>query len=164
MFQKITTSLIAATAVAVLGTAAVADNWRAWNIHHDGHPNTAAMDRFSELVAEKTGGEITVDVFHGGVLGSQPDALEQVRIGAIEDRQLQPRPDRPDGQRSQPRFAALHLQKRPAHVPRSRRRGRRHHGKRNGRCRRSAVGVGRCRGTVFLQPEAHQHAELMSRA
>ena len=84
MFQKLSTSLIAATAVAVLGTAAMADNWRAWNIHNDGHPNTAAMDRFAELVAEKTGGEITVDVFHGGVLGSQPDAIEQVRIGAID--------------------------------------------------------------------------------
>jgi len=47
-------------------------------------PNTAAMDRFSELVDEATGGEVTVEVFHGGVLGSQPDALEQVRLGAIE--------------------------------------------------------------------------------
>ena len=84
MFQKLSTSLIAAAAVAVLGTAAAADTWRAWNIHNDGHPNTAAMDRFAELVAEKTGGEITVDVFHGGVLGSQPDAIEQVRIGAID--------------------------------------------------------------------------------
>ena len=47
-------------------------------------PNTAAMDRFAELVNEATKGEIKVEVFHGGVLGSQPDALEQVRIGAIE--------------------------------------------------------------------------------
>ena len=85
MFNKFSTSLIgAATAVVMLASAATADNWRAWNIHHDGHPNTAAMDRFAELVADKTGGEMTVDVFHGGVLGSQPDALEQVRIGAIE--------------------------------------------------------------------------------
>ncbi|WP_245759598.1 TRAP transporter substrate-binding protein [Poseidonocella sedimentorum] len=68
----------------MLGSGAMADTWRAWNIHNDGHPNTAAMDRFAELVAEKTGGEITVDVFHGGVLGSQPDAIEQVRIGAID--------------------------------------------------------------------------------
>ncbi|MGP6087153.1 TRAP transporter substrate-binding protein [Antarctobacter jejuensis] len=85
MFNKLSTSLIgAATAIALIGSAAAADNWRAWNIHNDGHPNTAAMDRFAELVAEKTGGEITVDVFHGGVLGTQPDAIEQVRIGAIE--------------------------------------------------------------------------------
>ena len=74
----------AATAFTLVAGSAAAENWRAWNIHHDGHPNTAAMDRFAELVAEKTDGEVTVDVFHGGVLGSQPDALEQVRIGAIE--------------------------------------------------------------------------------
>ena len=68
----------AATAFTLVAGSAAAENWRAWNIHHDGHPNTAAMDRFAELVAEKTDGEVTVDVFHGGVLGSQPDALEQV--------------------------------------------------------------------------------------
>ena len=80
------TSLVAAIAATSMmaGAVSAAENWRAWNIHQDGHPNTPAMDRFSELVAEKTGGEVTVQVFHGGVLGSQPDALEQVRLGAIE--------------------------------------------------------------------------------
>ena len=76
--------LAAATAIALVSTSASAESWRAWNIHNDGHPNTAAMDKFAELVDTATGGEVTVDVFHGGVLGSQPDALEQVRIGAIE--------------------------------------------------------------------------------
>ena len=80
-FVRTTTVGIIAIAIA---TAAGAADWRAWNIHHDGHPNTAAMDRFAELVDEATEGEIKVEVFHGGVLGSQPDALEQVRIGAIE--------------------------------------------------------------------------------
>lgn len=85
MLKRISSSLIGATAVAfILGQAAVAETWRAWNIHNDGHPNTAAMDKFSELVEEATGGELKVEVFHGGVLGTQPDALEQVRIGAIE--------------------------------------------------------------------------------
>lgn len=80
-----TKSLLAtATAVALVATSASAESWRAWNIHNDGHPNTAAMDKFAELVDSATGGEVTLDVFHGGVLGSQPDALEQVRIGAIE--------------------------------------------------------------------------------
>lgn len=85
MFERLSTILIGATAtVTLLGSVAFADTWRAWNIHNDGHPNTAAMDRLAELVDEKTGGEITLEVFHGGVLGSQPDAIEQVRIGAIE--------------------------------------------------------------------------------
>lgn len=86
MFKKLSAKLLGtATVLSLLcGMAAAGETWRAWNIHHDGHPNTAAMDRFAELVNEGTGGEINVEVFHGGVLGSQPDALEQVRIGAIE--------------------------------------------------------------------------------
>ncbi len=85
MFKRL--SIIAAgviTALTLVNPLHAAENWRAWNIHNDGHPNTAAMDRFSELVEEATGGEVKVEVFHGGVLGSQPDALEQVRLGAIE--------------------------------------------------------------------------------
>ena len=84
MNRTFKTSVMALASVAMMAGVAAAENWRAWNIHHDGHPNTAAMDRFAELVSAKTNGEVTVDVFHGGVLGSQPDALEQVRIGAIE--------------------------------------------------------------------------------
>lgn len=79
-----TTSVIAAVGLAFASSMAAAAEWRAWNIHVDGYPNTVAMDKFAELVAEKTGGEITVQNFHAGVLGSQPDAIEQVRIGAIE--------------------------------------------------------------------------------
>lgn len=85
MKQILKTSLIAAVAAATMMTsAASAENWRAWNIHSAGHPNTAAMDLFAELVDATTSGEVSVEVFHGGVLGSQPDALEQVRLGAIE--------------------------------------------------------------------------------
>ena len=86
MYMKLSRKLLgAATAMAMLcGTAVAAEEWRAWNIHSDGHPNTPAMDRFAELVDKNTNGEIKVEVFHGGVLGTQPDAIEQVRIGAIE--------------------------------------------------------------------------------
>lgn len=84
MYQKITKAALGtATALALVTTAAGAEEWRAWNIHVDGHPNTAAMDRFAELVAEKTDGALEIEVFHGGVLGSQPDAIEQVQLGAI---------------------------------------------------------------------------------
>jgi len=85
MFQKISTTLKGAAAVlALIGTAASAENWRGWNIHVDGYPNTIAMDSFAAMLEEKTGGEITLQMFHGGTLGSQPDAIEQVRLGALE--------------------------------------------------------------------------------
>ncbi|CAA6824707.1 MAG: TRAP-type C4-dicarboxylate transport system, periplasmic component [uncultured Thiotrichaceae bacterium] len=78
-------SLLLAGALVCLSSGAnAAETWRAWNIHNDGHPNTAALDKFAELTKEGTKGEVTLEVFHGGVLGSQPDALEQVRLGAIE--------------------------------------------------------------------------------
>jgi tripartite ATP-independent transporter DctP family solute receptor len=32
---------------------------------------------------QKTGGEITLKMFHSGVLGNQPDAIEQVRVGGL---------------------------------------------------------------------------------
>ncbi|MEP2641075.1 TRAP transporter substrate-binding protein [Roseobacter sp.] len=84
MNKKLTTSLLGAVAaVSLMAGAAVADTWRGWNIHADGYPNTVAMDKFAELLAEKTGGEITLQMFHGGTLGSQPDAVEQVRLGGI---------------------------------------------------------------------------------
>jgi len=83
MFKRLSLALTSAL-VCFSFNANAADTWRAWNIHNDGHPNTAAMDKFAELVGTATNGEINLEVFHGGVLGSQPDALEQVRIGAIE--------------------------------------------------------------------------------
>ncbi len=84
MFHTLTKSLVGAAALAVLGCAASAAEWRGWNIHVDGYPNTVAMDKFAELLADKTGGEITLQMFHGGTLGSQPDAVEQVRLGGLE--------------------------------------------------------------------------------
>ena len=84
MIKKKLSLLLAGALVCLSANANAAENWRAWNIHNDGHPNTAAMDKFAELVGEATKGEIKLEVFHGGVLGSQPDALEQVRLGAIE--------------------------------------------------------------------------------
>ncbi|WP_170389609.1 TRAP transporter substrate-binding protein [Ruegeria arenilitoris] len=82
---KLTKTLIGAAAMVVAtGSASLAEDWRGWNIHADGYPNTVAMDKFAELVTEKTGGEINLQMFHGGTLGSQPDAVEQVRAGALE--------------------------------------------------------------------------------
>ncbi len=82
--KRLTAISAGAAALMTWMTAAEAAEWRAWNIHVDGYPNTVAMDKFAELVAEKTGGSITVKNFHAGVLGNQPDAIEQVRIGALE--------------------------------------------------------------------------------
>lgn len=76
---------IAATALIIGFSVSVqAKEWRGWNIHVAGYPNTVAMDKFAELLKEKSGGKMSVKMYHSGTLGSQPDAIEQLRIGGIE--------------------------------------------------------------------------------
>lgn len=80
--MKLKTILAAAALSMVLTSAATAQNWRGWNIHVEGYPNTVALDAFAEEVNANT--DLNLQPFHGGVLGSQPDAIEQVRNGALE--------------------------------------------------------------------------------
>jgi tripartite ATP-independent transporter DctP family solute receptor len=48
------------------------------------HPTAFFADRFSELVAEKSGGSIKVDVLGSGELGSAEETVQQVQEGIIE--------------------------------------------------------------------------------
>ena len=84
MYQKISSFVVGAVAAASLvAEAASAADWRGWKIYVEGFPNTVAVDKFAELLTEKSGGEINLQMFHGGTLGSQPDAIEQVRLGGL---------------------------------------------------------------------------------
>ncbi|PRY24239.1 tripartite ATP-independent transporter DctP family solute receptor [Aliiruegeria haliotis] len=73
-----------ALAAVVAAPMAEAKDWRGWNIHVEDYPVSHGMEAFMAEVTEKTGGEIKGKVFHNGVLGSQPDAIEQVRLGIID--------------------------------------------------------------------------------
>lgn len=70
------------TGTILLASAVVAEEWRGWNIHTEGYPNTVALDQFAAELAETT--DINLTIFHGGVLGTQPDAIEQVRNGGLQ--------------------------------------------------------------------------------
>ncbi len=83
-FRTTVTSVALAGAVAVAGSAATAAELRGWNIHVEDYPVSIAMESFMAEVAEKTGGEVTGQIYHNGVLGSQPDAIEQIRLGVID--------------------------------------------------------------------------------
>lgn len=84
-FLKNTTLTIAAAAVSVaLASGAQAKEWRGWNIHPEDYPVSVGMEEFARIVREKTDGDIEAKVYHGGVLGNQPDAIEQVRLGGLD--------------------------------------------------------------------------------
>ncbi|MEC9483569.1 MAG: TRAP transporter substrate-binding protein [Halomonas sp.] len=74
----------AAGALAVLALPAQAEQWRGWNIHPPGYPNSIALESFAKEVAEKTEGRVEPKVYHNAVLGDQPDAIQQTRNGALD--------------------------------------------------------------------------------
>nr|WP_300309421.1 TRAP transporter substrate-binding protein [Halomonas sp.] len=79
------TALASAITIALLGATQVqAEQWRGWNVHPPEYPNSVALDSFAAEVAEKTEGRIEPKVYHSGVLGDQPDAIEQTRNGALD--------------------------------------------------------------------------------
>ena len=82
--SKVTLAIAATALIVGFSVSVQAKEWRGWNIHVAGYPNTVAMDKFAELLKEKSGGKMTVKMYHSGTLGSQPDAIEQLRIGGIE--------------------------------------------------------------------------------
>lgn len=49
-----------------------------------GHPSVEGMERFKDLVEEKSGGNITVRLFPGGVLGGDLQTLSALQGGTVE--------------------------------------------------------------------------------
>ena len=71
-------------ALVAFALPAQAEDWRGWNIHPDGYPNSVALEEFAEAVAEQTEGRVNPRVYNNAVLGDQSDAIEQTRNGALD--------------------------------------------------------------------------------
>lgn len=65
-------------------SAQVNADWKGWNIHVPDYPVSAGMEKFTDLVKEKTNNAISAKTYHGGVLGDQPDAIKQVQLGGLD--------------------------------------------------------------------------------
>jgi tripartite ATP-independent transporter DctP family solute receptor len=76
--------LAAAAALAIAVTPAAAQEWRGWNIHVPDYPNSHGLERWAELVAQRTNNRIRMRMFHSAQLGQQDEAIQQVRLGAID--------------------------------------------------------------------------------
>lgn len=75
---------VVAASLAIPALEAEARELRGWNIHVEDYPVSHGMEAFAKELSEKTDGELTAKIFHSGVLGSQPDAIEQTRLGVID--------------------------------------------------------------------------------
>jgi tripartite ATP-independent transporter DctP family solute receptor len=50
----------------------------------DGHPGDLAAEMFAKAVEERTGGQVKVTVYPANELGSPPEQLKQIKLGAID--------------------------------------------------------------------------------
>jgi tripartite ATP-independent transporter DctP family solute receptor len=78
---------VAVAAAALLPLApgqSQAQEWRGWNIHAADYPNGRGMDRFGELVMQRTNNRIRMRTFHSAQLGQQDEAIQQMRLGTID--------------------------------------------------------------------------------
>ena len=51
---------------------------------NDSHPNTIAMVRFGQLVAQRTNGEINIKVYPSSQLGGEKEMAEGIRLGSVQ--------------------------------------------------------------------------------
>lgn len=74
--------LIAGTLGALLNvchTATAAEfEMTGWNLHGDGYPNTVAMQKFADLIAEGSDGRVKLTMVNNGELGSQTEAIDMI--------------------------------------------------------------------------------------
>ncbi len=77
-------SALVAAGLAALAGPLAADEIRGWNTHAPDYPVSVAMDRFGELVAERTKGRIEPKTYHSAQLGEQDQAIEQMQFGGID--------------------------------------------------------------------------------
>lgn len=85
MKRLILKTLVAAVAVAALGVAqAQTRTIKFANQNAKGHPIVSGMEKFAELVDAKSGGKLKVQVFPGGVLGSDQANVSALQGGTLE--------------------------------------------------------------------------------
>ncbi len=77
-------ALAAAALLPWIPNAGSAQEWRGWNIHPADYPNGRGLDRFAELVGQRTNNRIRMRTYHSAQLGQQDEAIQQMRLGSID--------------------------------------------------------------------------------
>lgn len=79
------TAAAALSAVLLGGTAHAQEvTLKSSDTHPDGYPTVEAVKFLGELVKERTGGRIAIEVYHSAQLGEEKDTIEQTRAGVID--------------------------------------------------------------------------------
>jgi tripartite ATP-independent transporter DctP family solute receptor len=80
---KIAAALLASAAFA--GAAGACEiTFKSSDTHPDGYPTVDAVKHMGELLEERSGGRLCVEVFHSAQLGEEKDTIEQTKFGVID--------------------------------------------------------------------------------
>lgn len=83
-FKTLTAALLATAAMAGSAWAACETTLRSSDTHPAGYPTVLAVEKMGELLKERSGGRICVEVFHSAQLGEEKDTIEQTKFGVID--------------------------------------------------------------------------------
>ena len=76
--------LVLAAILCGFATISTAKEYRGWNTHPPDYPVSVALDRFSDLVGERTDDRIKLTNYHSAQLGEGEFATEQLQFGALD--------------------------------------------------------------------------------
>ncbi|WP_231489704.1 TRAP transporter substrate-binding protein [Billgrantia saliphila] len=82
--NKIMFSVTAAAVSAVISQNALAETWRMALGDAQGGTQYAMGEKFAELIHEKTDGQVTIDMFPNGQLGSEQDTVSSASMGMLD--------------------------------------------------------------------------------
>lgn len=83
LIRKLTAALAVSVALSTTGFAQDI-LLRSSDTHPDGYPTVEAVKHMGELLKERSGGRIAVEVYHSAQLGEEKDTIEQTRAGVID--------------------------------------------------------------------------------
>lgn len=72
------------SALLFLSHSAMAQTFRAADVHPADYPNVVAVKHMGEKLSAATDGRLDIKTFPGGVLGDEKQVIEQAQIGAID--------------------------------------------------------------------------------
>jgi len=88
--QRILGAALAAAALLTSGLLTTSDasaqtvTARIAVIYKEGQPTAVMWNRFRDLIRERTGGQIELQIFPGGQLGGEREVAEGMRLGSIQ--------------------------------------------------------------------------------
>lgn len=68
----------------VSATSACEVTLRSSDTHPEGYPTVVAVQKMGEMLEERTGGRLCIEVFHSAQLGQEKDTIEQTQFGVID--------------------------------------------------------------------------------